>query len=85
MLPIITAFAKGETIEFNNGRDWVVVENVGFDFPPEQYRIAPPRSELWAVYEEDGRPVGHVKSLDDADQLRRRNKGRYIKKFVEEK
>ena len=82
----MTAFAEGETLEFRiSDKDaWQATDTPVF-FPQFQYRIAPKPAVVWAVYEQDGTPAGHVKSNSDAQALASRKVGRYIKKFVEEK
>ena len=41
-LPLVQALANGVTIQFNDGGDWVDVENLNTDsYDPDEYRIKP--------------------------------------------
>jgi hypothetical protein len=44
MLPFITAFANGETV--TNAKGEPFGEDLGFDLPPEYYRIAKPKQRV---------------------------------------
>jgi hypothetical protein len=48
LLPIITAYAEGKTIQILSNRRWVdQVGNVFFQSPPGDYRIKPERRTVW--------------------------------------
>jgi len=41
-LPLVQAIADGITIQFNDGGDWLDVENLNTDsYDPDEYRIKP--------------------------------------------
>lgn len=49
-MPLVQALANGLTIQFNDGGDWVDVDNLNTDsYDPDEYRIKPkPRTfEMW--------------------------------------
>lgn len=49
-LPLVQALADRKTIQFNDGGDWVDVENLNTDsYNPDEYRIKPePRTfKVW--------------------------------------
>lgn len=55
MLPIITAFANGDTIQFlGTDNIWFDVTDVDFEKEPERYRIKLKPIELWGALYEDG-------------------------------
>jgi hypothetical protein len=41
LLPIITAFANGENLQYEDATGWREIKEVGFLDPSEKYRIAP--------------------------------------------
>lgn len=41
ILPIITAFANGERVQFYNGKHWEDGNDLNFESRLEEYRIAP--------------------------------------------
>jgi hypothetical protein len=41
LLPIITAFAEGKTIEVLEGSTWRALTETSFPFPPKFYRVKP--------------------------------------------
>ena len=56
-LPLVQALADGLTIQYNDGGDWVDVENLNTDsYDPDEYRIKPePRTfDMW-LYHPNGR------------------------------
>lgn len=59
LLPVITAYANGERIQFNSCGRWEDANfSPNFTEPPEQYRIAPkPVTRAWRL---DEVPVGAV-------------------------
>ena len=54
MLPIIKAFAKGKTIEFNTGSrkrpHWVVVQSIDLYMPADYFRIAQKKCSSIAAF-----------------------------------
>lgn len=56
LLPIITAFAEGKTIQKNvDQRGWIDLSFPLFDGSPESYRIKPEPREFWVnQYDDDG-------------------------------
>ena len=41
-MPLVQALANGLTIQFNDGGDWVDVENLNTDsYDPDEYRLKP--------------------------------------------
>jgi hypothetical protein len=50
LLPIITAFANGETIQVRIGEEWQDRGDLGFNLGTSQYRIKPvPHDDKWAM------------------------------------
>lgn len=58
LLPIITAFAEGKTIQCRGHtvgcREWKDVDNPSFGYTPDMYRIKPEPMECWVNVYEDG-------------------------------
>jgi hypothetical protein len=67
-MPLVQALANGITIQFNDGGDWVDVENLNTDsYDPDEYRIKPkPRTfEMWLT------PAGAMYSIKEIAAERR--------------
>ena len=55
LLPIIEAYANGETIQMYDGREWINRgDPIFFDGEPIAYRIKPKLREWWLVKYEGG-------------------------------
>jgi len=54
LLPIIIAFAEGQTIQVLDGGDWRDLENPKFTGQPDRYRIKPEPLKVWIIENEDG-------------------------------
>lgn len=51
LLPIIEAYANGETVQFLDGERWREGTQLDWSFPPQSYRIAPkPRTFYGITY-----------------------------------
>lgn len=61
LLPIITAFAEGKTIQCRatTGSEWVSMIQYNFMGPPENYRIKPEPREFSIWVSKDGETVLH--------------------------
>ena len=73
LLPIITAWANGESIQIRYGNEWLDVDGIigaAFDRPTDHYRIKPKLREFWAnVYPDAGGAVHPTKAAADANAL----------------
>lgn len=49
LLPVITAYAEGNEVEFYDDIDgkWVTATNPGFSYAPDMYRIKRTPKEIW--------------------------------------
>jgi hypothetical protein len=56
LLPVITAFANGEDVQFDSGIRWTTVTEATFEAHPQFYRIAPKPRKVW-VNEYPGFPA----------------------------
>ena len=54
LLPIITAFANGEDVEYNDGGKWIQLNHPSFLDEPSDYRIAPKPRKVWVNEYENG-------------------------------
>lgn len=64
-LPLVQALANGKMIQYNDGGDWLDVEDLNTDsYDPDEYRIKPePRTfEMW-LYPSTGRMYPVVDDL----------------------
>lgn len=74
LLPIITAWANGETIQIQNGTEWCDISHAAdpsFDCAPDRYRIKPKPREYWMnVYPDaEAAAVHPTKTAADASAL----------------
>lgn len=60
LLPVIQAFADGETIQVRTEKGWEDLVNPDFICLPDRYRIKPEPLEVWIVVDRDGDPTGRV-------------------------
>lgn len=58
LLPIITAFAEGKTVQVFCTDAWTDIADAGFHEKPERYRIKP--EPTWRPWKADEIPVGAV-------------------------
>lgn len=54
LLPIITAFANGEEVQYNGGILWATVTEPTFEAASKDYRIAPKPRKVWVNEYENG-------------------------------
>jgi len=70
LLPILTAFANGEEVQFNNGLSWKTQNELSFEGNPQHYRIAPKPRKVWVNEYKSGSAYIHS-TKGEADQCAR--------------
>ena len=63
LLPIIEAYANGETVQIRKGDYWGENEYYTFAGSPNSYRIKPKPREFWANKDADGKYWLHATEL----------------------
>jgi hypothetical protein len=82
LISLITAFAKGEDVQYKSGATWYDTDNPNFSSAYE-YRIKPKAEEFFAVYAKDGKRLAICTTFSDADLVRMKNPGSIVKTYVE--
>jgi hypothetical protein len=60
LLPIITAFADGEDVQFRIGaHTWTTKDPIEFNSDPKLYRIAPKPRKIWVNEYKSGNAYAH--------------------------
>jgi hypothetical protein len=69
LLPIIEAYANGETIQILTSLKWEDLKDaISFNYPVSHYRIKPKPLEYWALVDRDSNVILHIHP--DADVLK---------------